>query len=62
VGKSFTVCSIVTLARGKHAKIVLVAPTGRAANASPRSPGPRLPTVHGLLELVRLPRIGEATP
>jgi exodeoxyribonuclease V alpha subunit len=35
-GKSFTVRSIVTLARAKKAKIILVAPTGRAVHSLPR--------------------------
>jgi exodeoxyribonuclease V alpha subunit len=50
-GKSFTVRSIVELARAKHAKIVLVAPTGRAAKRLAELTGHDSSTVHRLLQL-----------
>lgn len=50
-GKSFTVRSIVTLAAAKHAKIVLAAPTGRAAKRLTELTGHAAATVHRLLEL-----------
>ncbi|MGH3780053.1 MAG: SF1B family DNA helicase RecD2 [Pseudonocardiaceae bacterium] len=50
-GKSFTVRSIVTLAAAKHAKIVLAAPTGRAAKRLAELTGHDAATVHRLLEL-----------
>jgi exodeoxyribonuclease V alpha subunit len=50
-GKSFTVRSIVTLARAKNAKIVLVAPTGRAAKRLAELTGHEAATVHRLLQL-----------
>ncbi|GAB2594341.1 ATP-dependent RecD-like DNA helicase [Streptomyces capparidis] len=50
-GKSFTVRSIVTLARAKHAKVVLAAPTGRAAKRLSELTGCDASTVHRLLEL-----------
>ena len=37
-GKSFTVKSVITLVAAKRAKIVLAAPTGRAASGAPPSP------------------------
>lgn len=50
-GKSFTVTSIVTLARAKKAKVVLAAPTGRAAKRLAELTGAEASTVHRLLEL-----------
>ncbi len=50
-GKSFTVRSIVTLAQAKGAKIVLAAPTGRAAKRLTELTGHDASTVHRLLEL-----------
>jgi exodeoxyribonuclease V alpha subunit len=50
-GKSFTVRSIVDLARAKHAKVVLVAPTGRAAKRLAELAGHEAATVHRLLQL-----------
>ena len=50
-GKSFTVRSIVTLAAAKKAKIVLVAPTGRAAKRLAELTGHEAATVHRLLQL-----------
>jgi exodeoxyribonuclease V alpha subunit len=50
-GKSFTVRSIVELARAKKAKIVLAAPTGRAAKRLAELTGADASTVHRLLEL-----------
>ncbi len=50
-GKSFTVKSVVTLARAKHAKVVLAAPTGRAAKRLAELTGAEASTVHRLLEL-----------
>jgi exodeoxyribonuclease V alpha subunit len=50
-GKSFTVRSIVALAAAKHAKIVLTAPTGRAAKRLAELTGHDAATVHRLLEL-----------
>ncbi|AUS79486.1 ATP-dependent RecD-like DNA helicase [Actinoalloteichus sp. AHMU CJ021] len=50
-GKSFTVRSIVTLARAKRAKVVLAAPTGRAAKRLTELTGHEAATVHRLLEL-----------
>ncbi|MDF6042557.1 ATP-dependent RecD-like DNA helicase [Streptomyces sp. JH14] len=50
-GKSFTVRSIVELARAKHAKVVLAAPTGRAAKRLSELTGAEASTVHRLLEL-----------
>jgi len=50
-GKSFTVRSIVELARAKEAKIVLVAPTGRAAKRLAELTGHEAATVHRLLQL-----------
>jgi exodeoxyribonuclease V alpha subunit len=50
-GKSFTVRSIVTLARAKRAKVILVAPTGRAAKRLAELTGHPAGTVHRLLEL-----------
>ncbi|GHD99170.1 SF1B family DNA helicase RecD2 [Streptomyces alanosinicus] len=50
-GKSFTVRSIVELARAKHAKVLLAAPTGRAAKRLAELTGAEASTVHRLLEL-----------
>ncbi|MET7618119.1 ATP-dependent RecD-like DNA helicase [Streptomyces sp. NPDC005408] len=50
-GKSFTVRSIVELARAKKAKVVLAAPTGRAAKRLAELAGADASTVHRLLEL-----------
>ncbi|BCL30515.1 ATP-dependent RecD-like DNA helicase [Streptomyces aurantiacus] len=50
-GKSFTVRSIVELARAKKAKVVLAAPTGRAAKRLAELTGAAASTVHRLLEL-----------
>ncbi|MEV4329488.1 ATP-dependent RecD-like DNA helicase [Streptomyces sp. NPDC049597] len=50
-GKSFTVRSIVELARAKKAKVMLAAPTGRAAKRLAELTGAEASTVHRLLEL-----------
>ncbi|WP_434589682.1 SF1B family DNA helicase RecD2 [Streptomyces sp. A5-4] len=50
-GKSFTVRSVVELARAKKAKVVLAAPTGRAAKRLAELTGTDASTVHRLLEL-----------
>jgi exodeoxyribonuclease V alpha subunit len=50
-GKSFTVRSIVALAAAKGARIVLAAPTGRAARRLTELSGVEAVTVHRLLEL-----------
>ncbi|MGP3772277.1 SF1B family DNA helicase RecD2 [Streptomyces sp. SDT5-1] len=50
-GKSFTVRSVVELARAKRAKVVLAAPTGRAAKRLAELTGAEASTVHRLLEL-----------
>ncbi|MER6239576.1 ATP-dependent RecD-like DNA helicase [Streptomyces clavifer] len=50
-GKSFTVRSVVELARAKNAKVVLAAPTGRAAKRLSELTGAEASTVHRLLEL-----------
>ena len=50
-GKSFTVRSIVALALAKRAKVVLAAPTGRAAKRLSELTGAEASTVHRLLEL-----------
>ncbi|TJZ55905.1 ATP-dependent RecD-like DNA helicase [Streptomyces piniterrae] len=50
-GKSFTVRSVVELARAKNAKVVLAAPTGRAAKRLSELTGADASTVHRLLEL-----------
>jgi exodeoxyribonuclease V alpha subunit len=50
-GKSFTVRSVVTLAQAKRAKVVLAAPTGRAAKRLAELTGCEASTVHRLLEL-----------
>ncbi|MDQ2586977.1 SF1B family DNA helicase RecD2 [Saccharothrix yanglingensis] len=50
-GKSFTVRSIVKLAVAKGARVVLAAPTGRAAKRLTELTGHEARTVHRLLEL-----------
>jgi exodeoxyribonuclease V alpha subunit len=50
-GKSFTVRSLVELAMAKSAKVVLVAPTGRAAKRLAELTGHEASTVHRLLQL-----------
>lgn len=50
-GKSFTVRSVVALARAKRAKVVLAAPTGRAAKRLSELTGHEATTVHRLLQL-----------
>ncbi|MGV4981939.1 SF1B family DNA helicase RecD2 [Streptomyces sp. NRAIS4] len=50
-GKSFTVRSIVELARARRAKVLLAAPTGRAAKRLAELTGAEASTVHRLLEL-----------
>jgi exodeoxyribonuclease V alpha subunit len=50
-GKSFTVRSIVALARAKRAKIILAAPTGRAAKRLEELAGMEASTLHRLLQL-----------
>ena len=50
-GKSYTVRSVVELARAKGAKIVLAAPTGRAAKRLAELTGHEAATIHRLLAL-----------
>jgi exodeoxyribonuclease V alpha subunit len=50
-GKSYTVRAIVTLARAKGAKILLAAPTGRAAKRLGELAGLDAATLHRLLQL-----------
>ena len=50
-GKSFTVRSVVELARAKRARIVLAAPTGRAAKRLAKLTGHEAATIHRLLAL-----------
>ena len=50
-GKSFTVRSVVALARAKGAKVVLAAPTGRAAKRLAELTGHEAVTIHRLLQL-----------
>lgn len=50
-GKSFTVRSIVALARAKRARIILAAPTGRAAKRLEELAGLQASTLHRLLGL-----------
>ena len=50
-GKSFTVRSVVELARAKGAKIILAAPTGRAAKRLAELTGHQAATIHRLLAL-----------
>jgi exodeoxyribonuclease V alpha subunit len=50
-GKSYTVRAIVALAHAKHAKVVLAAPTGRAAKRLGELAGLEAATLHRLLQL-----------
>ena len=50
-GKSYTVRAIVALARAKQAKIILAAPTGRAAKRLSELAGLDAATLHRLLQL-----------
>ncbi len=50
-GKSFTVRSIVELAKAKRAKVILAAPTGRAAKRLAELTGHQAATIHRLLQL-----------
>jgi exodeoxyribonuclease V alpha subunit len=50
-GKSYTVRAIVALARAKRAKILLAAPTGRAAKRLSELAGLEAATLHQLLQL-----------
>jgi exodeoxyribonuclease V alpha subunit len=50
-GKSFTVRSVVELAKAKRAKVVLAAPTGRAAKRLAELTGHEAATIHRLLRL-----------
>jgi exodeoxyribonuclease V alpha subunit len=50
-GKSFTVRSVVALARAKGVKVVLAAPTGRAAKRLAELTGHEAATIHRLLQL-----------
>ena len=50
-GKSFTVRAIVALAKAKRARIVLAAPTGRAAKRLAELAGMEAATLHRLLQL-----------
>ncbi|MFI6983144.1 ATP-dependent RecD-like DNA helicase [Embleya sp. NPDC050154] len=50
-GKSFTVRSVVELARARGAKVILAAPTGRAAKRLAELTGCEAATVHRLLQL-----------
>ncbi|SDN73545.1 ATP-dependent RecD-like DNA helicase [Geodermatophilus sp. DSM 45219] len=50
-GKSFTVRSVVTLAAAEGARVLLAAPTGRAAKRLAELTGVEAGTVHRLLEL-----------
>jgi len=50
-GKSFTVRSVVELARAKGATVVLAAPTGRAAKRLAELTGHEAATIHRLLQL-----------
>ncbi len=50
-GKSFTVRSVVELARAKRAKVILAAPTGRAAKRLAELTGHDAATIHRLLQL-----------
>src|SRR5207249_1003173 len=50
-GKSYTVRAIVALARAKRAKVVLAAPTGRAAKRLSELAGLQAATLHRLLQL-----------
>jgi exodeoxyribonuclease V alpha subunit len=50
-GKSFTVRSVVELAKARRAKVILVAPTGRAAKRLAELTGHEAATIHRLLQL-----------
>jgi exodeoxyribonuclease V alpha subunit len=50
-GKSFTVRSVVELAKARRATIILVAPTGRAAKRLAELTGHEAATIHRLLQL-----------
>src|ERR1700689_1598385 len=50
-GKSFTVRSVVELARARNAKVVLAAPTGRPAKRLAELTGHEAATIHRLLKL-----------
>jgi exodeoxyribonuclease V alpha subunit len=50
-GKSYTVRAVVTLARAKGAKVLLAAPTGRAAKRLSELAGLEAATLHRLLQL-----------
>ena len=50
-GKSFTVRAVVSLARAKRARVVLAAPTGRAAKRLAELAGIPAATLHRLLQL-----------
>jgi exodeoxyribonuclease V alpha subunit len=50
-GKSYTVRAIVTLAQAKRAKVLLAAPTGRAAKRLGELAGMEAATLHRLLQL-----------
>ena len=50
-GKSFTVRAVVALARAKRVKVVLAAPTGRAAKRLAELAGLQAATLHRLLQL-----------
>jgi len=50
-GKSFTVRAVVTLARAKQARILLGAPTGRAAKRLSELAGMPAQTLHRLLAM-----------
>jgi exodeoxyribonuclease V alpha subunit len=50
-GKSFTVRSVVELARAKGTRIILAAPTGRAAKRLAELTGHEAATIHRLLQL-----------
>src|SRR5258707_2250956 len=50
-GKSFTVRSVVLLAKAKRAKVLLTAPTGRAAKRLEELAGVEASTLHRLLQL-----------
>jgi len=50
-GKSFTVRSVVALAQARGARVVLAAPTGRAAKRLAELTGHEARTIHRLLEL-----------
>jgi exodeoxyribonuclease V alpha subunit len=50
-GKSYTVRSVIELARARNAKVVLAAPTGRAAKRLTELTGHDAATIHRLLQL-----------